>query len=61
MGDDDAIREGVKEYYGKVLCGTADIKTTACGKGETPPPFLLFRRGHLAFIQQALGRQFLSG
>ena len=36
MQESDIVQEGVKEYYGKTLTKTEDIKTDACcpkGKG----------------------------
>ncbi|CAK0784978.1 hypothetical protein CVIRNUC_008183 [Coccomyxa viridis] len=36
----DAIHESVKEYYGKVLQGTKDLKTSACTAAGKPHPRL---------------------
>jgi len=34
----DKVYEDVKEYYGKVLARTTDLKTTACCALERPHP-----------------------
>jgi SAM-dependent methyltransferase len=38
MTQNRATLEGVKDYYGKVLQGTKDLKTSACCSIETFPP-----------------------
>jgi arsenite methyltransferase len=44
--DDAAVRESVKEYYGKILSSTSSLKTSACVPSDRP---------HL-IIRQALKR-----
>eukprot|EP00762_Andalucia_godoyi_P008445 ANDGO_05750.mRNA.1 Putative arsenite methyltransferase len=36
----DAVYESVKRYYGKVLCCSADLKTSACCTAGRPPGWL---------------------
>lgn len=36
----NVVRENVQEYYGRVLEGTKDLKSSACCTSESPPPHL---------------------
>ena len=38
MSDDQAIHENVKEYYGKVLHSSGDLKTSACTASKKKLP-----------------------
>jgi len=40
MNKQDDIRAGVESYYGEVLAGAADLKTTACCPAEALPVWL---------------------
>ena len=35
---EEVVRDEVKEYYGKILAKTEDLKTNACCTAEAPPP-----------------------
>ena len=35
------INESVKDYYGKTLGGTKDLKTNACCTLEAPPSYII--------------------
>ena len=39
--NDDAIYETVKDYYGKVLSHTSDLKTSACTACGKPPKHVM--------------------
>lgn len=41
MSGDMQIKESVKDYYGKVLQSSADLKTSACCLAESLPPHVL--------------------
>jgi len=40
MNGDFDIQASVRDYYGRVLQGSADLKTGACCSSETMPPYL---------------------
>ncbi|WP_149182563.1 methyltransferase domain-containing protein [Streptomyces sp. TRM49041] len=37
---DSSVAESVKDYYGKVLASSADLKTSACCTDAAPPPHI---------------------
>ncbi|MEU2911961.1 methyltransferase domain-containing protein [Streptomyces massasporeus] len=37
---DSTVAESVKDYYGRVLASSADLKTSACCTDEAPPPHI---------------------
>jgi arsenite methyltransferase len=38
--DQDTVKESVKDYYGRVLQKSADLKTSACCTADAMPPYL---------------------
>ena len=38
VSDPNAVQDNVKEYYGKVLSGTKDLKTSVCTVGKSKVP-----------------------
>lgn len=41
LADPDALREWVRDYYGRVLTRTSDLKTNACCASGEPAPWLM--------------------
>lgn len=35
------VQADVKDYYGKVLSRTSDLKTNACTTSQAPPPYII--------------------
>ncbi|KAJ2325152.1 hypothetical protein IWW51_002922 [Coemansia sp. RSA 2702] len=59
LGDSDSVYSSVKDYYGKVLESTKDLKTSACTAGSAPHPIV---RQIIGKVPQAVvGRFFGCG
>ncbi|KAI8319457.1 S-adenosyl-L-methionine-dependent methyltransferase [Martensiomyces pterosporus] len=41
LGDSSTVYSSVKDYYGKVLASSKDLKTSACTAGSAPHPLIL--------------------
>ncbi|MFG3408082.1 methyltransferase domain-containing protein [Streptomyces sp. NPDC048142] len=44
---DSTVAESVKDYYGKVLASSADLKTSACCTDAAPPPHIAAALGQV--------------
>ncbi|WP_269475740.1 methyltransferase domain-containing protein [Streptomyces gossypiisoli] len=42
-----SVEEAVKDYYGKVLASSADLKTSACCTNAAPPPHIAAALGRV--------------